>query len=257
MLLTSERTSPCRAPCARGGPWGRSRSRGCRTRTRRRRWARGWGTCRCGTSALPHQTKHRTSPPTRRLRASRSERRPWLVDRTAVPRPPSTRGTSVALEYTRRPGLDTRRMPEMVRARSGLYFMAMTSTLPGLPGFSSTLKPSMKPSFWRMAARASFTLEDGMRTSSCIATLALRMRVSMSAIGSVMVMSRRLPSPAGLGHARELAGMGELAQADPAQAELAEHGMRSPTAPAPGVRPDLELGLALLLVDERLLRHAY
>ena len=32
-----------------------------------------------------------------------------------------------------------------------------------------------------------------MRTSSCIATLALRMRVSMSAMGSVMVMCLSLP----------------------------------------------------------------
>src|SRR5262245_55955034 len=93
-----------------------------------------------------------------------------------------------------------------------------------------------------------------MRTSSCIAMFALRMRVSMSAMGSVMVMMR-LPSPARLGHARQLAGVRQLAQADTAQPELAEHGVRPAATTATGVRPHLELGLALLLVDERLLRH--
>src|SRR5690606_31542958 len=144
----------------------------------------------------------------------------------------------------------------MVRARSGLYFMRMRRVLPGLPTFSSTSYPSMYPSAARTPARASFSLLEGMRTSSCIAMLALRIRVSMSAMGSVMVM-RRLPSPARLGHAGQLACVRELAQADAAQPELAEHGVRPTAASAPGVGPDLELGLALLLVDERLLRHCY
>ncbi len=47
--------------------------------------------------ATPHHTKQRTSPPTLRLRASRSVMSPWLVDRTATPRPPRTRGTSSPL----------------------------------------------------------------------------------------------------------------------------------------------------------------
>src|SRR4051812_44754645 len=38
-----------------------------------------------------------------------------------------------------------------------------------------------------MAASATFCLEAGMRTSSCIAVLALRTRVSMSAMGSVSI----------------------------------------------------------------------
>src|SRR3954453_11983244 len=94
-----------------------------------------------------------------------------------------------------------------------------------------------------------------MRTSSCIATLALRMRVSMSAMGSVMVMSSSLPSPAGLGHARQLAGVGELAQAHAAETELAVDGAGPATATAAGVAPHLELRRALLLLDERLLGH--
>src|SRR3954452_20450405 len=107
-----------------------------------------------------------------------------------------------------------------------------------------------------MAASASFCLEDGMFTSSCIATLALRMRVSMSAIGSVIVIVR-LPSPAGLGHTRDLPGVDELAQADAAELELAVHRVRPTTALAARVRAHLELGLAVRLVLESGLRHAY
>src|SRR4051794_34700266 len=107
-----------------------------------------------------------------------------------------------------------------------------------------------------MAARASFNLEEGMRTSSWNATLALRSRVSMSAIGSVIVTVRP-PLPTGLGHARHLAGVHHLAQADAAQPELAEHGAGPPAALAAGVRTDLVLRGPLLLLDERLLGHAY
>ena len=51
----------------------------------------------------------------------------------------------------------------------------------------------MYPSRSRMAPRASLSLELGIRTVSCMATLALRILVSMSAIGSVIVMDRRSP----------------------------------------------------------------
>jgi hypothetical protein len=57
--------------------------------------------------------------------------------------------------------------------------------------------------------------------------LALRMRVSMSAIGSVSIRSLL---PARLRHAGDRALVRELAQADPAESELAEHGAR-PSAP--------------------------
>src|SRR3954451_20344573 len=57
----------------------------------------------------------------------------------------------------------------------------------------------------------------GISTFSCSARLALRMRVSMSAIGSV-IMSL---SPAALGHAGDDALVGEVPKADPAQAVLA------------------------------------
>src|SRR5689334_12169100 len=92
-----------------------------------------------------------------------------------------------------------------------------------------------------------------MRTSSCIATLALRMRVSMSAMGSVIMSSHS--SPAGLGHAGDLAGVDEFAQAHAAQAELAEHRTGATAAAAARVGAHLVLGLRLRLVDQSLLGH--
>src|SRR2546421_6440952 len=99
-----------------------------------------------------------------------------------------------------------------------------------------------------MVASASFSLEDGIRTVSWVATLALRIRVSMSAIGSVIVIGG-LPSPARLGHARHLARVHHLSQADAAESELAEDRTRPAAPPAAGVRAHLELGLALLLLN--------
>src|SRR3954470_18761752 len=121
-----------------------------------------------------------------------------------------------------------------------------------------------------------FNFDDGMTAVSWYAWLALARRVSMSAIGSVIVMAcgaslaavpralglgdlapglsaivgaRWWPLdersdgglPAGLTHAGELPGVGHLPQADPAEAELAEHGVRATAALAAGVAADREL----------------
>src|SRR5215217_2913347 len=106
-----------------------------------------------------------------------------------------------------------------------------------------------------MRARATFCLDDGMLTCSCIATLALRMRVSMSAIGSVIVIGVALPSPARLRDAGDLTGVGHLTQANAAQPERAIHAARPAAPTTPRVRAHLVLGLALLLLDECLLGH--
>src|SRR5947209_8683286 len=98
-----------------------------------------------------------------------------------------------------------------------------------------------------MAARDSLSLDDGMRTLSWLAVAPLRSRVSMSAIGSVMVIGGLLSSPAGLRHAGNLAGVDHLTKADTAQAELAVDRARTTTPPAAGIGPHLELRLALLL----------
>src|ERR1019366_1285930 len=112
----------------------------------------------------------------------------------------------------------------------------------------------MKPSRSRIAARDSFSFEPGIFTVSNCARFALRRRVSMSAIGSVIVIVAP-PSPAGLGHARDLPVVDHHAQADPAEPELLVNRPGAPAPLAPRVPAHLELRRALLLVDQGLLRH--
>src|SRR6516165_5194798 len=107
-----------------------------------------------------------------------------------------------------------------------------------------------------MRASASLSFDDGMSTSSWNAVLAFRRRVSMSAIGSVII-SAPTSSPRRFGHARHLAGMDHRAEADPAETEALVHGARAAAAAAPRVRAHLELRRALLLLDECLLGHLY
>src|SRR5262245_16373175 len=74
----------------------------------------------------------------------------------------------------------------------------------------------------------------------------------MSAMGSVSISS---PSPARLRQTGDLAGVGELAQAHPAESELAEDRTRPAAAAAARVGADLELGLGSRLVDQCFLGH--
>src|ERR1700733_5190380 len=117
-------------------------------------------------------------------------------------------------------------------------------------------------------------LEYGMPTVSWYAEFALRSRVSMSAIGSVIVMANRPSSPwfpafsragpsvysfgflpAGLGDAGQLAAVRHGPEADPAQAEPAVNRAGTAAAGAAGVTAHLELRRPLLLDDQRLLGH--
>src|SRR5919112_1699944 len=93
-----------------------------------------------------------------------------------------------------------------------------------------------------MRAISILSLLAGISTVSCDAWMALRTRVRKSATGSVIDM--RLP--AALRHARDVAVVRELAQADPAQAELAEDGARAAAAAAARVLAGLVLGGARL-----------
>src|SRR5919205_1110097 len=104
----------------------------------------------------------------------------------------------------------------------------------------------MYPSSLRRRAIDSLMREFGISTRSCSAWLALRMRVSMSAIGSVNI---RVLLPAGFRHARDRALVRELAQADPAEAELPVHGARAAAPAAAGVVADAELLRPLGLGD--------
>src|SRR5436190_21906744 len=103
-----------------------------------------------------------------------------------------------------------------------------------------------------MRAISRFIPEVGISTVSCSAWLALRMRVSMSPMGSVIIVA----SPARLRHARNHALVRKLAQADPAYAELAEVGARAPAAAAAVVGPRRVLRAPGLLDSESFLRHS-
>src|SRR5215467_4389976 len=110
----------------------------------------------------------------------------------------------------------------------------------------------MYPSSLRRRAISTFILQLGMVACSCSALLALRMRVSMSAIGSVSTVSLL---PARLRHARDRALVRELPEADPAEAELAEDRARAAAPVAARVVAHLVLLGSPLLDDERRLRH--
>src|SRR5262245_11254548 len=87
----------------------------------------------------------------------------------------------------------------------------------------------MKPSSLRTWATAILSLLAGISTTWRSMRLALRMRVNMSAMGSV-IMARFL-SPARLLDARDQSVRGHVAEADPADAEL----------PVDGPRPSAQL----------------
>src|SRR3954469_11415728 len=103
-----------------------------------------------------------------------------------------------------------------------------------------------------MRAIWTFSLELGISAVSCSALLALRMRVSMSATGSVSISSLL---PGALRHAGDHALMGELPQADPAEPELLEHGTRPSALVAARVVAHLVLRRPRGLHDQRFLRH--
>src|SRR5262245_43988641 len=103
-----------------------------------------------------------------------------------------------------------------------------------------------------MRAISSFILEVGIAAESCSARFALRIRLSMSAIGSVSTSDLL---PARLRHAGDRTLVRELAQADPAEAELPIDRTRTSAAVAARVGANLVLRLPLLLDPERLLGH--
>src|SRR3954466_8518186 len=110
-----------------------------------------------------------------------------------------------------------------------------------------SLTSAMKPSSLRMRAISRLVREAGTTTSVWRARDALRMRVSMSAMGSETFIGLL---PARLRHARQLAQQGPLPEADAAQREAAQV-CAGPTADGAAVIPaDLELWGPLCLRDE-------
>src|SRR5258705_2735313 len=112
----------------------------------------------------------------------------------------------------------------------------------------------MKPSSLRIWAVPVLILEAGILTFFLWMRLALRRRVNMSLIGSV-IMIGRVSLPGRLAHAGDLAAVCGVAQADPTDAELAVHRGLAAAHRAARVGPRGELGLALLLDDPSGLGH--
>src|SRR5207249_4489277 len=124
----------------------------------------------------------------------------------------ATQGTlRVYLKY----GVDTRTSPEIILSFAPPY-LRYTRSVPCVAS-SSSRKFLMKPSSFRISATRTLSLDAGMSTFSCSARLALRMRVSMSAIGSL-----RMGLPARLHDAGHLALERQLAEAQTTHLELPE-----------------------------------
>src|SRR5262245_13331529 len=109
----------------------------------------------------------------------------------------------------RGPGVETRPTPELCFPFRIQYFRYTRRS----PCFlsSSTRKFLMNPSSFRISAMRTLSREQGMSTFPCSARLALRIRVSMSAIGSL-----RMALPARLHDARHLALDRQLTEPEPA-----------------------------------------
>src|SRR5947207_12229824 len=99
-----------------------------------------------------------------------------------------------------------------------------------------------------MRAISRLRFEDGISTVSWAAVIPLRTRVRKSAMGSVIDIGGSWLEllPAALGHPGNEAVVGQLAQADPAEAELAVDGAGAAAPAAAAVLPGLELGGACL-----------
>src|SRR5690348_11936650 len=108
----------------------------------------------------------------------------------------------------------------------------------------------------RIRAISTFSFDTGMSTRRWPARHALRTRVSISATGSVTLISPSVLLPAGLAHAGDFPAQRQLPEADPAQFELAQRAAGAAAALAPVVGPHLELGRPFRLLDPRLLGHA-
>src|SRR3984893_16256905 len=87
---------------------------------------------------------------------------------------------------------------------------------------STTLYVEIKPSSFSTRAISILSLDAGNSTRACRALAALRMRVSMSEMGSVCILPTRLD------HAGNLAAQRVTAETDAAHLELANVAARPP-----------------------------
>src|ERR1035437_611063 len=142
--------------------------------------------------------------------------------------------------------------PETTGALPSTYFSVTRSTWRG-PSCSSRTS-AMKPSSRRIRAICRLVREAGTTTSACRARDALRMRVSMSAIGSETFIYYL---PARLCDAGQLAEQRPLAEADAAQPKAPHESAGAAANEATVVGLNLEPVRSLCLGDHRLLSHGF
>src|SRR3972149_3619971 len=112
----------------------------------------------------------------------------------------------------------------------------------------------MKPSSFSTLAMATLILEEGMTTRSCRAETALRIRVSMSAMGSVTATTTP-PLPTRLRYAGDLPLQRQVAEADATQREGAHVAARPAAQLAAVALAHRELRRPAGLDDHRYLCH--
>src|SRR6188768_844144 len=144
----------------------------------------------------------------------------------------------------------------MTRSMPGPYFRNTRST----PCLLSSVrrKLAMYPSSLRMRAISTFSFDEGTSTLGSFARTPFRIRVIMSATGSVMFIwntSRRSRLPTGLDHARDVSRERLQPEADAAQLELPQISTRAAARAAARVLADGELRRSRRLGDERELGH--
>src|SRR5690606_15095107 len=115
------------------------------------------------------------------------------------------------------------------------------------------------PSCLRMRASSFFRFDAGTSTESWYTMLALRIRVNISAIGSVITMflPPLSPSPTGLDHAWDLPAVGQGAEAHAAHGEPPHVPAGAAADAAPVDLAGAVLGRPLCLGDHRLLGHDF
>src|SRR5262245_55015566 len=124
---------------------------------------------------------------------------------------------------------------------------------------------------------SAFRRDAGMSTRVCLAVTALRIRDSMSAIGSVIKLQKTsirelvtwrtgdcqsptrqiTKSPTALGHSRDVAFEREFPEAQAAQRELPHVSTRAAAQVAAVAQSDLELRLLLFFLELSRCRHSF
>jgi hypothetical protein len=107
----------------------------------------------------------------------------------------------------------------------------------------------MKWLFFSRSATLVFKVETGMSAHLCPAAPAFRIRVSISAIGSV-IMVEFDPLPACFPDARNFALKRLLSETNPAESEFSDEPARTSAPVAAITMPARKLGLAIISFDQ-------